>query len=429
MLLLRSILSMILLVFALQQPAWAVLHLQLTQGVDETIPIALHVFANRQAKDEASAISSDIHHDLQLSGRFHVIAVHNQPQTTQAKSEYAIHGKVTKLGSGKFRVAFQCQDLFSDRHDSGHPVLIARSFVINSSQLSRVAHRISDLLYQAITDEPGIFSTRLAYVLMSKHAHGALQYRLKLADYDGRHAKTIMVSPEPILSPVWSPDAKRLAYVSFEHKRAGIYEQELATGKRRRLTALPGINGAPAYSPDGSKMVLVLSRQTKPKLYLMDLQTTQLTQLTHDNAIDTEPHWLADGSGLLFTSNRGGGVQIYRYDLKTKKITRVTYKGRYNVHANMDPKQEHIIYHHRVDGHDEVAMQHLKTGRLRLLTKIGSIESPSLSPNGRMVVFARRDHGRSVLGMVSIDGRIHLMLPADEGGVREPSWSPYLQRG
>lgn len=418
------------ILFCWHLPVFGLLHLQLTKGVDAATPIHIASFRVEstdekegtgsrpaaEATKSAAKVTAILRHDFSLSGRFRVVTEQAQ------KPEYWVEGQVTQLPSGRLQITYRCKDLFDE---SGRE-LLHRRWVISKTALEHVSHRISDKIYQAITGDQGIFSTRLAYVVLAKDSAGKRHYSLKVSDYDGNHAHMVTGSSEPLMSPVWSPDGQRLAYVSFEQGHAGIYEQILASGKRRMLIAIPGINGAPAYSPDGKRMALVLSKQKHPKIYLMTLSDLKVSQVTEGNAIDTEPRWLPDGSGLIFTSNRGGGVQLYRYDLKSKGLRRLTFKGPYNVHANMDANQRQLVYHHRTNEGDTIVSQSLQRGRVRLLTKAGAVESPSLSPNGKMVVFTMLRQGRSVLGMASLDAKMQWVLPADEGEVREPAWSPFM---
>ena len=397
-------------------PARAALDLELTQGIDAALPITIVPFTNEEAGAPGGlTITRIIANDLQNSGQFRV-------KKNQQGVDDVLTGSVNLLGFGRYRINFQLNNALN-KADSA---IASESFTVSRLGLRALAHHISDIVYQKLTGIRGIFSTKIAYILVKRETRKRPQYLLEVSDADGFDPQTLLKSSQPIMSPAWSPDGKSIMYVSFEGHRATIYLQNLASGKRQVVTDYPGINGAPAFSPDGTMMALVLTKTGNPKIYTYNFETRNLTQLTHGYSIDTEPAWAPDGQSILFTSNRGGTPQIYHYTFSTKRVMRVTFEGNYNARASFLPNGHGMVMMHRQTGMFGIARESLETGKLQALVKTGADESPSVAPNGQMVIYATEYGGRGVLAMVSMDGRIKLRLPAREGAVREPAWSPFL---
>lgn len=415
------------------QVAYAALDLELTRGSDSTIPIAIVPFGDQIG----DAISNIVNADLKHSGRFKVSGAGSITQFPHTASEVnfsywqnqkvsnVVVGKVRSTGAG-YQVQFQLLDSFGNKAGAS-PILLTRDLSVNSQNLRQVAHRISDMIYEKLTGVRGIFSTRIAYVQVVNQGGNAKRYSLEVADVDGYNPKALLVSSMPIMSPSWSPDGRRLAYVSFEKKQPAIFIQEVASGRRHQLTDYVGINGAPRWSPDGSKIAAVLTISGNPNIYILDANSGRvLRQVTSGTAIDTEPNWSPDGQTLVFTSNRGGGPQIYRVSVNGGQPQRVTFTGRYNATPSFTPDGKNIIVLHSANGLFNVGMQNLASGRFKVLTRSIDAQSPSIAPNGQMVLFAALYGRQGMLGMVGTNDQVQLQLPGRNGNVREPAWSPFL---
>ena len=427
--------------------AQAALDLELTQGVRSALPIAIVPFAHEQntLAPGKQTVTQIMAHDLSNSGQFRIVAPKGaQTPAIPSAINFAywrkkgandiVIGSVRDIGLGRYQVSMQLLSLYNTAANAktfnpANATLIDQSFVVRREGLRVLAHHLSDLIYQKLTGVPGIFNTKIAYILINRNPLKPQQatYRLDVSDIDGFQPETLLKQSAPIMSPTWSPNGKELAYVSFAGQHMAIYLQNIYTGKRRIVSQFPGINGAPAFSPNGKKMALVLTRTGNPKIYVMNLASGKLTQITHGYSIDTEPAWSDNGKALLFTSSRGGSPQIYSYTFATKKIQRLTFSGNYNARASFSPNEQAIVFMHRGAGMFSIARQNLQTGRVTELTRAANAESPSLAPNGKMVVYATNYSGRGVLAMVSIDGKIRLRLPAQNGSVQEPAWSPFIK--
>lgn len=420
------LLFLFLVVLLMPYSAFAILTLELTQGISGAVPIVIEPFKSSGGVGSPQPIGSIISSDLQNSGRFKVYS------SRDSHVNYVITGYVKSLENNRFEVGFRLLDSFGQKHatatGSNMPdhAVFNEIYMVTTKDLRRAAHHISDLVFKHVTGIRGVFSTKIAYVVIQRNEQGK-RYILEVADQDGYNPQPLLNSPEPIMSPSWSPNGKDIAYVSFENKRASIYIENIVTGSRYRFSGFPGHNGAPAWSKDGKKIALVLSKNGSPNIYIMDVATHNIRQITNDFYINTEPSWSPDGKSLVFTSNRSGGVQIYQVNLSTGKQSRVTFEGDYNARASYTWDGKHIAMIHRVHGIYNIALLDLDTGITRVLnSRAGDSASPSLAPNGTMILYDTVSAGRNVLGMVSADGRIQLVLPDRIGDAQDPAWSPFL---
>ena len=415
--------------------ASAALNLELTQGVANQLPIAVVPFSALEGLSQENDVSRVIASDLSHSGLFKVITPKpnalSQPDTFDKVSvaywraqhmDDVVFGRLQSLGQGQYRAYFSLVHVAQGRKQ----ILVQREFTVTSQQLRGLAHHISDLIYEKLTGVKGVFSTKIAYILVTRQSNKRV-YSLQVADMDGYNAKPLLTSMQPIMSPAWSHDGRRIAYVSFEKVMPRIYIQNINSGQRQLVSAYPGINGAPAWSPDDKTLALALSKNSAtPKIYLMDLASKSLRQVSFGCSIDTEPTWSADGRFLLFTSDRGGGPQIYQLDRRHNRLQRITFEGSYNARASFSPDGKMIVVLNREQGMYNIAVQDLDDDTLLSITHSGYDASPSFAPNGQMVLYESKPNLRGLLGMVSVDGRINCRLPTPEGDVQDPIWSPFL---
>ena len=423
--------SLLLIALLIANSAHAELVIRVTEGNDQPTVIALSPFDLNGLKVEGD-ITDIVESDLRRSGLFKLIpqkdmlAFPSQPTDVYFRdwrllgTEYLVVGAMSVLADGRYELEFSLLSINSQKVQFTHKVRAS------ATKIRDLAHSISDKIYQSITGIRGAFSTRLAYVSVIREGDD-FTYRLQVADADGARESLMLESKQPIMSPSWSPDGKDLAYVSFETGRPAIFKQNLVTAKRQQLTDFKGLNGAPSWSPDGSTLAMVLSKDGNPELYSFDLATGKLTRLTRHFAIDTEPAWMPDGKHLLFTSDRGGTPQIYKLKLADRSVERITFQGNYNARASIAPDGRTVAMVHRSSSVFHIAALDLKTRRLIELTETTLDESPSIAPNGAMLMYATKYKDRGILAAVSVDAGVKYNLPAKLGDVREPAWSPFLR--
>ncbi len=402
------------------------------RGVDSPIRIAVVPFKTDPSLLSEPNMADIVGFDLARSGQFDPLASENMlsyPSTRQAvffrdwrilKSAYLVIGSARVNAGGAIDVNFELYDVLGER------MMLTRRYSVPRDQWRDVAHRIADAVYEEITGIRGAFSTKIMYVLAQNAGSPRAEYRLEIADSDGERSRTLLRSREPILSANWSPDGKRVVYVTFETGKPTIVLQDVDGPYRERLTNFRGLNSSPVFSPDGRQLAMVLSKDGDPEIFIMDLASRSLRQITRHHAIDTEPSWSPDGKSIIFTSDRGGRPQIYQLELATNFLERLTFRGDYNARARLLPDGKHLVFVHRTNGVFHIAWQDLERDNLQVLTQTALDESPSLAPNGTMLIYATQDQGRGILAVVSIDGSVKYRLPSSSGDVREPAWSPFL---
>lgn len=402
--------------------AQAQLSIEITGAGAQRFPLAVSDFGGERVL--AQALTSVVRSDLERSGLFQIIdtsgALMNEtsvPNYTdwQARGADALAaGSVNLTSEGRYETRFRL-------HDTQKQMAIAgQGLAHNATQIRTTAHRVADIIYEKITGERGIFSTRIAYVMKSTG-----RYELQIADADGNGPQVALASREPIISPTWSPDGSRLAYVSFEAKKPVVYVHDLATGRRHVAANFKGSNSAPAWSPDGTKLAVVLTKNGNSQLYVVNVNGSGVTRLASSSGIDTEPQFSPDGEFIYFTSDRGGSPQIYRQPVAGGTAQRVTFEGSYNVTPRLSPDGKSLAFVTRDSGRFRVAVMDLASRQKLILTDTSKDESPSFSPNGRMILFATEVGGRGVLAAVSTDGRVKHRLSVQAADVREPAWGPF----
>ncbi|MDO6440520.1 Tol-Pal system beta propeller repeat protein TolB [Marinobacter sp. 2_MG-2023] len=411
--------------------AQAELLIRVTEGADSAIPVSVVPFAENGSMPAGDKVSSIVQADLAMSGEFRPLPPEKMLSLPSKRSDvyfrdwrllgqrYVLVGELTRNGD-RVQARYELFDVNREER------ILGETAAAPASNMRSLAHHISDKVYESITGVPGAFSTKLAYVTLDR-ASGEPRYRLQVSDIDGKRARIRLESKEPILSPAWSPDGKKLAYVSFETGKPVIFVHEIGSGERSKVADFPGLNSAPAWSADGQSLLMTLSKDGNAEIYQMNLQSRKTTKLTNHWAIDTEAAWDSSGDGIFFTSDRSGGPQIYYMAKPGAEPRRITFGSRYNARPRPDASGNYVYYVHQRDRAFTIARTNLKNDEETVLTRTGSDESPSVSPNGRMLIYATKQSGESVLTVISADGGAAYSLPASEGDVRDPAWGPIVR--
>jgi len=406
-------------------PARAALELEISGGSAIQIPIAILPMAESASPSSTSRLHDIISNDLRGSGMFRIINTSGMPALptsasqikytdwTALKAQGLSLGEVQQAANGNIKVSVQVMDVLRQT------ALLQLTYTVSPSQYRHVAHLIADQIYEKFTGQPGAFATRIAYVTKV-----GKRFTLQIADYDGFNAQTLVSSNEPIISPAWSPDGSKMAYVSFEKKKPIVFVQSLYTGERKIVANFKGNNSAPAWSPDGSKLAVVLTYGANSQIYTISADGSNLQQITKSSAIDTEPAFSPDGSAIYFSSDRGGRPQIYKVSATGGTPTRVTFEGGYNVSPRFSPDGKYLAYIRNDGGAFKVAVQDLGTGDVKLLSTGSQDESPSFAPNARTIMYATRVGGKGTLATVTVDGLVRQRLSEAGGDIREPAWGP-----
>lgn len=423
---------LLLLLGSVAQPSRAIIEIEITQGGENAIPIAIVPFGWTGSGEPPEDIAGVVMADLQRSGNFaplnrqDLVAnpvsgdVPRYANWRLSGADFLLIGGTRPDGDG-YIIEFQLYDVLQET------LLTGFNFQVTDQTLRSAAHQISDEVYEEILGIAGAFNTQIAFVSVEGRV-GDRTYQLQLADADGENPQAMLTSPRPILSPAWAPDGIRIAYVSFENRtQSAIYIQDRQQGSRVKALSREGINGAPAWSPDGKRLAVTLSFEGSADIYVLQIDSGNLRRITDSDAIDTEPAWI-DNDTIVFTSDRSGGPQLYEVSARGGRAGRITFEGNYNASATVSPDGSTIAFVHGTSTGFQIGAIDRATGLFQTLTQGTLDESPSFSPNGQMIIFATEKSGRGTLGAVSLDGSVVQSLSLDDGGtVREPAWSPYSQ--
>jgi TolB protein len=432
----QSILAFLLLLPLAAMAQERPLELDIIGGNASALPIAVVPMPYQgSATAPETDVAAVVRADLDRSGQFRGLPERDMvqrptrgsdvdyPAWRLLKQDYLVVGRVLDAGDGGYRVEYELFDVAKQER------LLGFAMTARANAMRDVAHQVADAIYEKILGVRGAFWTRIAYVTATGVGKGS-HYALMVADSDGWNPQTVVRSGEPLLSPAWSPDGRKLAYVSFERGNSSIYIQDITTGARELIASFRGINGAPEFSPDGRRLALTLSKSGNPEIYVMDLGSKALTQVTNQFGIDTSPTWSADGASLYFTSDRGGKPQIYQVSASGGSATRISFQGSYNADPAVSFDGKKIATTQGNGNNYRIALldRSLGTPRWSLLSPGSLDESPSFAPNAGMLLYAAKEGGRGVLYAVSADARVRQRLVLADGDVREPAWGPYRAR-
>ncbi len=427
-----------MLVFGLVASVKAELTIEITKGSDSALPVAVVPFANKTGGAIPHDVSLIIKDNLQRSGDFDTLPVTRMLSLPDSMSQvfyrdwrmlgqsYVVVGNIQYLpATRQYDISFELIDVVGQSRLAGEIVSTT------DAGLRKAAHYISDVIYQKIMGVQGAFSTKIAYITKKELGQNKQEYRLQIADADGYGEHTLFRSGQPMLSPAWSNDGQHLAYVSFHSGRPAIYIQHVGSAQQRKVASFPGLNDSPMWSPDDSSLLMTLSKDGNAELYRYDLAKNRVDRLTDHYRIDTEGSWSPDGKKIVFTSDRGGQTQIYQMRLSDLSPQRLTFKGVYNARPRYSRDGESIYFVHKPEAGSSsgfhIASINLKTNEQKILTSTPLDESPSLSPNGRMIIYSTLRNNKKVLAVVSVDGGAKYFIPSTYGDVLEPAWSPFLK--
>ena len=419
----RSLPFVVALLLLAVSTARAQLTIEIIGGAGTTIPIAIVPFENES--NWPLGVSGVVGADLTRSGLFKLVDYAGiLPRPARAEdvkigdwrargADAVVVGAMRALGDGRVEVRFALVDAVKGGQLAG------MAYTVTPAQFRATAHKIADVIYQALTGDVGVFSTRIAYV-----AKQGARYQLFVADADGYNPQSVVSSNEALLSPKWSPDGTRIAYVSLENRKPVVYVQSLDTGRRQVVANFRGSNSSPAWAPDSRQLAVTLTKDGGSQLYLINADGSGVQRLLTSASIDTEANFTPDGKSLLFTSDRGGTPQIYRLNLASRAVERLTFDGSYNVSPRATPDGKGFVFVRRDGGSFQLAIQDFASRQMQVLTAGPRDESPSVSPNSKLVLYAAEQGGRGILAAVSSDGRVKQRLVAPAADVREPAWGP-----
>ena len=412
-----------LLMLAHASMSGAALSIEIIGAGAHQIPVSIVPLGGDQTLGQA--INEVVTGDLQRSGLFRLVdptgkSPHEASEVNyndwQLRGAEALAiGTVNVQANGRIEARFRLLDVLK------HVELVGQAVSADDGQVRAIGHRIADLIYEKLTGDQGVFSTRIAYV----NRQGKM-FSLIVADSDGYNEQIVLKQNEPVMSPAWSPDGSHLAYVSFETGHAAVFVQSLLTNQRKVLADFPGSNSAPAWSPDGKQLAVVLTREGGSQIYLIRPDGSDIRRISFSGGIDTEPNFSPDGQSLLFTSDRGGSAQIYRMPVEGGAAQRLTFAAGTSYSPRHNPDGKSFVFTHLSGGRFYISVQDFQTGQMEMLTEGGWEKKPSFAPNGKLILFASEARGRGILATVSSDGRVKQHMFTQSGDAREPVWGPHL---
>ncbi len=424
-----------LMLCALPAPARAALEVDITKGISEPMPLAVPAFQGVGA-DAAGKIGADIAAvvaaDLERSGLFRPIdakafierelSVDVQPRFADwraIKAQALINGRVTQDSEGRIRVDFRLWDIY------GGSQTLGLQYTARADNWRRVAHKISDAIYERLTGEKGFFDSRIVYIAETG-PRGKRVKRLAIMDQDGANPSYLTDGSYMVLTPRFSPNSQQISYLSYKDGRPRVYIFDIETGRQEALGTFAGMSFAPRFTPDGNGVVFSMEREGVSNIHVMDLRSRKLSQLTRGVAIDTSPSFAPDGQQIVFNSDRGGSPQLYVMNADGSNARRISFGDGQYMAPVWSPRGDWIAFTKQKGALFQIGVIKPDGSAERILAESYMDEGPTWSPNGRVIMFSREGPGGDPMLMaVDLTGKNLRRVPAPGSG-SDPAWSPLI---